>query len=66
MAGIPFSQVCARMMADPEFRKEYEAQEEEFALIAAMIDARSKAGLTQAQVAERLGKALDAPWKRFL
>jgi len=55
MAGIPLSQVRARMMADPEFRKKYEALEEEFALIAALIDVRSKAGLTQAQVAERMG-----------
>lgn len=54
------------MREDPEYRREYEALEEEFALIAAMIDARSKAGLTQAQVAERMDKALNAPWKRFL
>ena len=45
-----------RMMSDnPEYRREYEALEEEFALIAALLDARSKAGLTQAQVAERMG-----------
>ena len=43
------------MREDPEYRCEYEALEEEFALIAALIDARSKAGLTQAQVAERMG-----------
>lgn len=55
MARIPFSQVRKRMMADPEFKKEYDALEDEFALIAAMIDARSRAGLTQAQVAERMG-----------
>lgn len=43
------------MREDPEYRREYEALEEEFALIAAMLDARQKAGLTQAQVAERMG-----------
>lgn len=43
------------MREDPEYRREYEALEEEFALIAALIDARSKAGLTQAQGAERMG-----------
>ena len=36
------------MREDPEYRREYEALEEEFALIAAMLDARRKAGLTQA------------------
>lgn len=55
MARVPFSQVRERLMADPEFRKEYDALEEEFALIGAMLDARQKAGLTQAQVAERMG-----------
>jgi len=43
------------MREDPEYRREYEALAEEFALIAAMLDARQKAGLTQAQVAERMG-----------
>jgi len=40
---------------DAEYRREYDALEEEFSLIAAMLDARQKAGLTQAQVAERMG-----------
>ena len=43
------------MREDAEYRREYEALEEEFSLIAAMLDARQKAGLTQAQVAERMG-----------
>lgn len=43
------------MSEDAEYRREYEALEEEFAMIAAMLDARRKAGLTQAQVAERMG-----------
>ncbi len=43
------------MPEDAEYRREYEALEEEFSLIAAMLDARQKAGLTQAQVAERMG-----------
>lgn len=45
----------AAMRDDAEYRREYEALEEETALIAAMLDARQKAGLTQAQVAERMG-----------
>jgi len=43
------------MREDAEYRREYEALEDEFSLIAAMLDARQKAGLTQAQVAERMG-----------
>ena len=41
-------------MKDPKYRAEYDALEEEFALIGAMMDARARAGLTQAQVAKRM------------
>jgi transcriptional regulator with XRE-family HTH domain len=43
------------MRDDAEYRREYEALEEEFSLMGAMLDARREAGLTQAQVAERMG-----------
>ena len=43
------------MREDGEYRREYAALEEEFTLIEALLDARRKAGLTQAQVAERMG-----------
>ncbi|MBF0482835.1 MAG: helix-turn-helix transcriptional regulator [Desulfovibrionaceae bacterium] len=43
------------MRDDPEYRREYEALEEEYNLVEAMLDARQQAGLTQAQVAERMG-----------
>ncbi len=36
-------------------RAEYDALEDEFALIAQLIEARARAGLTQAEVAERMG-----------
>ncbi len=39
---------------DPEYRKAYDALEEEFALAAAIIEARGKAGLTQEEVAQRM------------
>lgn len=39
---------------DPAFRAEYDGLEEEFALAAALIDARRHAGLTQAEIAERM------------
>ena len=39
-------------MKNPKYRGEYEALEEEFSLTSALIEARSRAGLTQAQVAQ--------------
>ena len=41
-------------MKDASYRKEYAALEEEFSLVAALIEARVRAGLTQAQVAHRM------------
>lgn len=41
-------------MKDPEYQREYQALEKEFSLASAMIEARSRAGLTQAQVARRM------------
>lgn len=39
-------------MKDPEYRREHAALEEEFLLTAALIEARARAGLTQAEVAK--------------
>jgi transcriptional regulator with XRE-family HTH domain len=44
----------AEWMKDPEYRKEYDALEQEFALAHAMIEARAKAGLTQEELAQRM------------
>ena len=41
-------------MKDPKYRREYKALEDEFSLTAAMIEARSRAGMTQEQVARRM------------
>lgn len=41
-------------MKDAEYRREYEALEEEFALAEAMIAARAQAGMTQGELAERM------------
>ena len=51
---IPADEVFAELRKDPEFMKEYDALEEEFANLKAFIDARSQANLTQEQVAERM------------
>jgi predicted transcriptional regulator len=43
------------LLADPETRAEYEAMAGEFDMARELISARSRAGLTQGQVAERMG-----------
>lgn len=41
-------------MKNPAYQREYEALTEEFALAKALLSARGRAGLTQAQVAQRM------------
>jgi ribosome-binding protein aMBF1 (putative translation factor) len=43
-----------KWMKNPKYRREYNALEEEFSISAALIEARSRAGLTQEQVAQRM------------
>ena len=50
----------ARFMEDPEFRQEYTRIDEEYALIEALIRARTEAKLTQAELARRLGTTQSA------
>jgi transcriptional regulator with XRE-family HTH domain len=47
-------------MKDPDYRREYEALEEEFSLMKALIEARIAAGLTQEQLAERMDTSQSA------
>ncbi len=49
-----------RWMRDPRFRKEYEKADEEFAVIEALIRARTKARLSQAELAKRIGTTQSA------
>jgi transcriptional regulator with XRE-family HTH domain len=53
--AIPFKKVAKRWMKEPGFKAGYDALEDEFALASQLIEARSRAGLTQAEVAERMG-----------
>lgn len=50
----------ASWMKDDEYRREYDALETEFALARAMIEARSKAGLTQEELAKRMETSQSA------
>jgi DNA-binding XRE family transcriptional regulator len=40
---------------DPEFKVAYDSLEDEFSALAALLEARGKAGLTQAEIASRMG-----------
>ena len=48
------------MLANPTIKKEYDALEDEFALINALLVARTRAKLTQAEVARRMGTSQSA------
>lgn len=43
-----------KWLKDPDYRAEYEELEPEFDLARALIEARTRAGLTQEQLAERM------------
>jgi transcriptional regulator with XRE-family HTH domain len=58
--GIPLKKVAKRWMKEPGFKEGYDALEDEFALASQLIEARSRAGLTQAEVAERMGTSQSA------
>lgn len=44
-----------KMLGNPQVKAEYDALEEEFALFDELLKARMHSGLTQAQVADRMG-----------
>ncbi|MEI8265641.1 MAG: helix-turn-helix transcriptional regulator [Betaproteobacteria bacterium] len=45
----------AAMLANPQTRSEYEALADEFEMVRELISARTKAGMTQEQVAQVMG-----------
>ena len=57
---IPLSKLSKEWFKDPEFVREYEALEEEFALANALIKARADAGLTREELARRMGTTQSA------
>jgi transcriptional regulator with XRE-family HTH domain len=50
----------AAWMKDAKYRKEYDALEEEFAFVQALIEARTQAGLTQEELAARMETSQSA------
>lgn len=57
---IPTGKALAHWRKDPQFREAYEALAEEFALAEQVIEARARAGLTQVELAERMGTSQSA------
>lgn len=58
---LTHDKLIKKMMADPEIRAEYERIErEEMPMLDTILKARREAGLTQAQVAERMGTKAPA------
>ena len=53
--GKKVETVKKELLADEEFQREYEALEEEYSIAGQLIAARTKANLTQEQVARRMG-----------
>lgn len=53
--SIPAEESFRKWKKDPEYVAAYEALENEFALASALIEARSKADMTQEEVAEAMG-----------
>ncbi len=50
----------AAMLADPKTRAEYEALADEFEMARELISARTKAGMTQDDVAQKMGTTQSA------
>ena len=58
--NIPVEESFARWRKDPEYMKEYDALEEEFARANMVIGARAHADISQAELAERIGTSQSA------
>jgi ribosome-binding protein aMBF1 (putative translation factor) len=52
---IPFEKIKAELLADPAVKAEYDKLAPEFEIAAELIRARVQAGLSQAELAERMG-----------
>jgi transcriptional regulator with XRE-family HTH domain len=57
---VPAETLIAKWRKDPAYRKAHAELAEEYRLASALIGARAEAGLTQEQVAERMGTTATA------
>jgi DNA-binding XRE family transcriptional regulator len=58
--GKKFNEKKKELMKNPEFRKEYNNLEPEFTIARSLIEARARSGLTQQEVAKRMGTTQSA------
>ncbi|HEX7017608.1 MAG TPA: helix-turn-helix transcriptional regulator [Patescibacteria group bacterium] len=52
---LTFSSWAKKALKDPELKKEYDKLKPEMAVVRAMIEARIKKGLTQKELAKKIG-----------
>ena len=57
---IPFNLLKARLLANPKVRAEYDSLAPEFEISAELVRARVRAGLSQAELAARMGTSQSA------
>jgi predicted transcriptional regulator len=57
---IPFEELAKEWLKDPAVKAEYDRLAPEFAISAELIRARVRAGLSQAELAERMGTSQSA------
>lgn len=57
---IPFEDLKARLLTNPKVKVEYDALAPEFEISAELIRARLRAGLSQAELAARMGTSQSA------
>jgi ribosome-binding protein aMBF1 (putative translation factor) len=57
---IPLEEFTARILANPKVKVEYDALAPEFEISAELIRARRRAGLSQAELAVRMGTSQSA------
>jgi DNA-binding XRE family transcriptional regulator len=59
-ASVPWSEVEERLLQDPEVRAAWEELEPEYEIARQLIRARIEAGMTQKQLAEKIGTRQSA------
>ena len=52
---IPFEKIKARLLSNPRVKAEYDALAPEFEISAELVKARRRSGLSQAELAARMG-----------
>jgi transcriptional regulator with XRE-family HTH domain len=57
---LTHKQMVKTMLKDPAVKEQYDAQTADYALLDELLSARQRAGLTQAEVAQRMGTKTPA------